>query len=294
MAARVSNRAYSRLAASISPTDVTITLSAGDGAKFPATVGGDVFYPTLVDASKNLEIVKCTNRVGDVLTVVRGQDGTTARAYATGDSLELRVTAALIESKLDKDLYNSDKTALNSSVVAVANDLAAHLADPTAAHAASAISYAGSAGISATDVEGALDELDVEKAPKASPSFTGGATFAGTVTLNGEEAGFRHVPQNAKAAAYQLASADSGKHIYYTGPAAGITIPTNAADPIPRDSAITIVNNGSGNVTIVATGVNLYFAGTSSTGNRTLAPKGMVTLLKVGTDTWFISGAGLS
>lgn len=43
-------------------------------------------------------------------------------------------------------------------------ELDAHVNDTSAAHAASAISYAGSAGLSATDVEAALDELDSEKA----------------------------------------------------------------------------------------------------------------------------------
>lgn len=61
-----------------------------------------------------------------------------------------------------------------SSVGLVALD--DHITDPTDAHDASAISYLGSAGISATDVEGALDELDTEKAPLASPVFTGNPT----------------------------------------------------------------------------------------------------------------------
>ena len=45
----------------------------------------------------------------------------------------------------------------------------AHLADTTDAHDASAISYAGSANLSATTVEAALDELDTEKASVTEP-----------------------------------------------------------------------------------------------------------------------------
>lgn len=48
--------------------------------------------------------------------------------------------------------------------------------DGSVATTAAAVSYAGSATISATDVEGALDELDTEKAPLAAPAFTGNAT----------------------------------------------------------------------------------------------------------------------
>lgn len=46
-------------------------------------------------------------------------------------------------------------------------ELTNHLNDATDAHDASAISYAGSATISATDVEAALDELDTEKTTAA-------------------------------------------------------------------------------------------------------------------------------
>lgn len=46
-------------------------------------------------------------------------------------------------------------------------ELDAHVNDATAAHAASAISYAGGTGMSATDVEAAVDELATEKANAA-------------------------------------------------------------------------------------------------------------------------------
>jgi hypothetical protein len=44
---------------------------------------------------------------------------------------------------------------------------AAHIDDPTAAHAATAISYAGSSGLSASTVEAALDELDTAVSDEA-------------------------------------------------------------------------------------------------------------------------------
>jgi hypothetical protein len=71
----------------------SITLTTGQGARFPSLAGGDYFFATLIDTSNNLEIVKCTARSTDVLTVVRGQESTTARAFSTGDRIELRVTA---------------------------------------------------------------------------------------------------------------------------------------------------------------------------------------------------------
>jgi len=55
----------------------------------------------------------------------------------------------------------------------VAGALVDHINDATAAHAASAISNSAAGGITATDVQTAINELDTEKAPIASPTFTG-------------------------------------------------------------------------------------------------------------------------
>lgn len=64
-----------------------------------------------------------------------------------------------------------------------ANDHAfqAHLLDTSAAHAASAISYAGGTGMSATDVEAAIDELATEKLDAASYTATDVLTKIKTV-----------------------------------------------------------------------------------------------------------------
>jgi len=63
-----------------------------------------------------------------------------------------------------------------SNVITGANT---HINNGTGAHAASAISYAGNTNVSATDVEGALDELDNEKAGIAlANTFTQTNTFA--------------------------------------------------------------------------------------------------------------------
>jgi hypothetical protein len=93
MGIKLSNNAFGTLAASITSSSTSITLTTGQGARFPTLAGGDYFYATLVDTSNNLEIVKCTARSTDVLTVVRAQESTTARAYNTGDRIEIRLTA---------------------------------------------------------------------------------------------------------------------------------------------------------------------------------------------------------
>lgn len=76
----------------------SLTVYSGTGALFPALpYAGDFFMGVLVNSFGQTEIVKVTGRTGDVLTVERGQEGTTIRAYSLGDRFELRLTAASID-----------------------------------------------------------------------------------------------------------------------------------------------------------------------------------------------------
>lgn len=81
------NNATSSLAAPISSMAVSLTVQAGAGAKFPNPSAGQQFALTLVDAATGTitEIMYCTARSGDVMTVVRGQEGTNAVGWFAGD-----------------------------------------------------------------------------------------------------------------------------------------------------------------------------------------------------------------
>lgn len=94
MTIKWTNNATTTIASGISNSDTTITVAGGTGALFPTLGAGDRFYATLNDSSNNIEIVEVTARSGDVMTVVRGQDGTTALSWIGGDKFELRPTAA--------------------------------------------------------------------------------------------------------------------------------------------------------------------------------------------------------
>lgn len=99
------NNAASELASAVASGAVSLSLKTGDGAKFPTPTWGDFFLVTLYQKvgqdEVNHEIVKCTSRVGDVLTMERAQEGTTARSFATGDPVELRLTAGSMSAKQD-------------------------------------------------------------------------------------------------------------------------------------------------------------------------------------------------
>lgn len=98
MAQLFSNNAVAYLNSSITNSTTTITLQSGQGTKFPdITNSTDYFLLTLYQLvngiEQNHEIIKVTAKVGDTLTVQRGQEGTTARPWASSSPLECRVTA---------------------------------------------------------------------------------------------------------------------------------------------------------------------------------------------------------
>lgn len=98
MARLYTNNAESTLASGIASGDTSLTVQSGDGALFPNPSGGDYFIVTLYKKSTgDIEIVKCTARSTDTLTVVRAQESTSAVAFLSGDPVELRPTAAGLE-----------------------------------------------------------------------------------------------------------------------------------------------------------------------------------------------------
>lgn len=120
MGLKLANNALSRLSASISPTDTTVTLVPGGGAAFPTLATGDYFPATIVKADGSLEIVKVTARSTDVLTVVRAQESTTAKAFNAGDRIELRLTAGTYASQFsDVDSRLSTQNNLHPSGTAL-------------------------------------------------------------------------------------------------------------------------------------------------------------------------------
>lgn len=98
------NNASALLAATISDSDLSVQVAAGFGALFPDPGASEFFYAALEDDSGNIEIVKCTSRATDILTVVRAQDGTTAQAFTLNVTrVELRVTKIVLEEFLQKN-----------------------------------------------------------------------------------------------------------------------------------------------------------------------------------------------
>jgi hypothetical protein len=121
--------------------------------------------------------------------------------------------------------------------------------------------------------------------------------FTGNISgnTNGFTIGYLNIPQVAAANA-TLALTDAGKHYYST--TAGnltLTVPLNSSVAFATGTEIGIVVQAVGNILVnAAVGVTLYMAGNSTAANRVVGSYGTATLLKVASDTWFISGTGVA
>jgi hypothetical protein len=127
------NNAYSALAQGITATQTTIQITGGTGTLFPNPTGGNFFYATILSISNpnSYEIVQCTARSGDVLTVVRGAEGTSPQAFNISDNFQLRITAAGLNSFAGQSV-------------------------------ASNVSYVPSGSLTATNVQSAIDQLEAQ------------------------------------------------------------------------------------------------------------------------------------
>jgi hypothetical protein len=142
------NRANSTLAAGITSSQTTFNLAAGTGAIFPAIGSGpNGFYLTLVDAATKLiyEICLVTAISTDTVTVTRGVQGTTARAWLAGDIASQYITAtdmanlvqlsqlpAISPGGSTGDLqYNNGTSALGGTSGITTNGTALEVGSPT-------------------------------------------------------------------------------------------------------------------------------------------------------------------
>lgn len=107
-----------------------------------------------------------------------------------------------------------------------------------------------------------------------------------TMKLDSEEAGYRKIPTLAYAAT--AATSAVGKAYIATG---NVTINTGWA----AGDVLNIYNSTAGDITITqGTVTTMRLAGTSTTGSRTLATRGLATLFFADANTCVVTGAGVS
>jgi hypothetical protein len=73
-----------------------------DATGMPTPTGGDYFTLTLDDEAGVEEIIRCTARSGNTLTVSRGQEGTSDLNWPDLSLIELRLTSNTIDTKISE------------------------------------------------------------------------------------------------------------------------------------------------------------------------------------------------
>ena len=106
MAIKLKNNAVSFLTTAIVGTDVGLTITTGDGSKFPTLGVDDYFYATITDPSGNYEVVKVTAVSGSSMTIVRGQEGTIGLSFPVGSRIEQCITAQSILDVVTQTSHN--------------------------------------------------------------------------------------------------------------------------------------------------------------------------------------------
>ena len=132
-------------------------------------------------------------------------------------------------------------------------------------------------------------------------TITGNVSIA-TNSSAANSIGYLGVPQsnlNPMSSSYTLTIGDSGEHLYMVPSSSALTvnIPPNSSVPFPIGTAIVTVLDAAFKSNVVPqTGVTLRLAGNTAGSNvaRTLSEYSMASLIKVGTDAWYISGAGVT
>ena len=371
MGIKLKNNVVGFLSTAISASDVGIALQSGNGANFPTLGVGDYFYATLFSIDGTYEIVKATARVGDSITVVRAQEGTTANSFAAGSRLELRVTAqSVIEALADSS--STVVTFTNKTINLANNTLVGTLAEFNAA--CSNADFASLAGIEiltnktfslgTNTLTGTLAQFNAACSDADFVSLTGVGTLTnktlslGANTLTGTLAQFNTACSDADFVSLTGAETLTNKTFNLTnntlaGTLAQFNTACSDADFVSLAGAETLTNktltsptiNGgtsssraqassettgtltvasanktiqaTGNITVPAnvfntgdivlvyagssartltegSGLTMRLAATSTTGNRTLAARGIAILFFVSTTEVAVGGTGVT
>lgn len=80
-------------------TNVATSITVTDGSGLGTIAAGDFIACTIDDNAGNREIIHVTARSTNVLTVTRGQEGTSGQAFADGVTIEGRLTKKGLDNK---------------------------------------------------------------------------------------------------------------------------------------------------------------------------------------------------
>lgn len=112
------NNAVGTLASGMTNVQTTLTLNPGFASLFPSPTPPQIFYVTITDAATQTlkEIVKVTAVSGNIFSIVRAQDGTTALSWNTNDIVEQCVIALELRNFENAAEGFFGSTGLNSAI----------------------------------------------------------------------------------------------------------------------------------------------------------------------------------
>ena len=272
-----------------SDTEVTIS-SLGNKANLASpTFTGTPAAPTAAANTNTTQIATTAyvqTELGDYLTTALGAPKASPALTGTATAVNLTLSGNLTVNGTTTTVASTNTTIsdnlleLNSGASSNAND-------------SGIIIERGSTGDNAVFFWDESDDKFQVGTTTGTASSTGNLTITearlDAASFRDSKGDVRTIPHNQQTSAYTAVAADAGKCIYTNS---GVTINNSVFD---AGDALTIVNYGGSDITITqGSGVTINNSADASTGNRTLAGKGMCTIwFRTAAEGW-VSGAGLS
>ena len=258
----------------------TVTSVGGTGTVNGITLTGTVTSAGSLTLGGTLSGVSLTTQVTGTLPVANGGTGSTtaggARTNLGATTVGANVFTLTNPSAVTFPRFNADNTvsALDAATFRTA------IGAGTSSTTGTVTSVSGT---------GTVNGLSLSGTVTSSGNLTLGGSVtsvATTATIDSVVIGYRSIPRSTTTTTAVVA--DVGKCIAVT---AGITIPNST---FAAGDAVSIYNDSASAITITAGVTTLRQAGTTNTGNRTLAARGMATVWFNSATEAIISGAGVS
>lgn len=96
------NRATSQLTRALASDDTSLQIVLSEAGRFPQPTVDQPFQLTITSPTGTIEIVRATGRVGNEITVLRGQESTPAGTFPINSRVELSLTAETLRQFLPR------------------------------------------------------------------------------------------------------------------------------------------------------------------------------------------------